>query len=226
MRRIEVKNLDRWVAGFLRGRRYEFRTQYGRNEEAWQRALDCKSPDLDLPDSFYEDEWEQVIQANGVTSEEEYRQVSRIGRGTRLGRRARVGVWPVFEEYRAQLAELGLKEVDDAYRDAATLLKDDGDGSGYAAVIVDEGQDMGAQAFALVRAIVPAGRDDLIIVGDGHQRIYGRNRVVLGRCGIDIRGRSRKLRLNYRTTEETPAMGVAPAGGPRHRRSGRGYGRQ
>ena len=203
MRRIEVKNLDRWVAGFLRGRRYEFRTQYGRNEEAWQRALDCKSPELDLPDSFYEDEWEQVIQANGVTSEEEYRQVSRVGRGTRLGRRARVGVWPVFEEYRAQLAERGLKEVDDAYRDAATLLEDDGDGSGYAAVIVDEAQDMGAQAFALVRAIAPAGRDDLFIVGDGHQRIYGRNRVVLGRCGIDIRGRSRKLRLNYRTTEET-----------------------
>ena len=203
MSRIEVKNLDRWVAGFLRGRRYEFQTQYGRNREAWQRALDCKPPELALPDSFYEDEWEQVIQASGVTSEQEYRQVSRIGRGTRLGRSARVKVWPVFEEYRAQLAERGLKEVDDAYRDAAALLIEDGGGSDYVTVIVDEAQDMGAQAFALVRAIVPSGRDDLFIVGDGHQRIYGRNRVVLGRCGIDIRGRSRKLRLNYRTTEET-----------------------
>ena len=112
-------------------------------------------------------------------------------------------LWPVFEEYRAQLAERGLKEVDDAYRDAATLLKEDATDSGYAAVIVDEAQDMGAQAFSLVRSIVPAGRDDLFIVGDGHQRIYGRNRVVLRRSGIDIRGRSRKLRLNYRTTEET-----------------------
>ena len=129
--------------------------------------------------------------------------MSRVGRGTRLGRSARVKVWPVFEEYRAQLAERGLKEVDDAYRDAAALLVEDRDGSDYVTVIVDEAQDMGAQAFALVRAIVPSGRDDLFIVGDGHQRIYGRNRVVLGRCGIDIRGRSRKLRLNYRTTEET-----------------------
>ena len=203
MSRIEVKNLDRWVAGFLRGRRYEFQTQYGRNREAWQRALDCKPPELGLPDSFFEDEWVQVIQANGVTNEQEYRQVSRVGRGTRLGRSARVEVWPVFEEYRAQLAERGLKEVDDAYRDAAALLNEDGDGSEYVTVIVDEAQDMGAQAFALVRAIVPSGRDDLFIVGDGHQRIYGRNRVVLGRCGIDLRGRSRKLRLNYRTTEET-----------------------
>ena len=65
---------------------------------------------------------------------------------------------------------------------------------------MDEAQDMDAQAFALIRAIAPAGRDDLFIAGDGHQRIHGRNRVVMGRCGIDIRGRSRKLRLNYRTT--------------------------
>lgn len=48
----------------------------------------------------------------------------------------------------------------------------------------------------------------LFIVGDGHQRIYGRSRVVLGRCGIRIVGRSRKLRLNYRTTEETRTSAV------------------
>ena len=200
---MEVTNLDRWMVRFLRGKRYEFHIEFGRNREAWQRALDLKPPELDLSDSFYEDEWEQVIQAKGVVSEQEYRRVSRVGRGTRLGRGARVRVWPVFEEYRAQLAERGLKEVDDAYRDAAALLGEDGAGSGYAAVVVDEAQDMGAQAFSLIRAIAPAGRDDLFIAGDGHQRIYGRNRVVMGRCGIDIHGRSCKLRLNYRTTEET-----------------------
>ena len=203
MNRIEVTNLDRWVVRFLRGKRYEFQIEFGRNPEAWQQALDLKPPELELSDSFFGDEWEQVIQAKGVASEQDYRHVSRVGRGTRLGRRARVRVWPVFEEYRAQLAERGLKEVDDAYRDAAALLRDDDSGSGYAAVVVDEAQDMGAQAFSLIRAIAPAGRDDLFIAGDGHQRIYGRNRVVMGRCGIDIRGRSRKLRLNYRTTEET-----------------------
>ena len=203
MSRIEVTNLDRWVVRFLRGKRYEFQVAFGRNREAWQRALDLKPPELGLSDSFCEDEWEQVIQAKGVANEQEYRHVSRVGRGTRLGRGARVRVWPVFEEYRAQLAERGLKEVDDAYRDAAALLRNNGVGSGYVAVVVDEAQDMGAQAFLLIRAITPAGRDDLFIAGDGHQRIYGRNRVVMGRCDIDIRGRSRKLRLNYRTTEET-----------------------
>ena len=152
---MEVTNLDRWMVRFLRGKRYEFHIEFGRNREAWQRALDLKPPELDLSDSFYEDEWEQVIQAKGVVSEQEYRRVSRVGRGTRLGRGARVRVWPVFEEYRAQLAERGLKEVDDAYRDAAALLGEDGAGSGYAAVVVDEAQDMGAQAFSLIRAIAP-----------------------------------------------------------------------
>ena len=206
MARIEVTNLDRWVVGFLRRRRYRFRIVYDRGRdagEAWQRALDLKPPGLDFPDAFYGDEWEQVVQANGVTTADEYLRVPRTGRGVRLGRAARARVWPVFEEYRAQLAERGLKEVDDAFRDAAALLREDRGALDYAAVIVDEAQDMGAQSWRLIRAIVPQGPDDLFITGDGHQRIYGRNRVVLGRCGIDVRGRARKLRLNYRTTEQT-----------------------
>ncbi len=201
--RIDITNLDRWVVRFLRGRRYQFRILFGRDHDAWQRALDLKSPDLDCPDGFYDDEWEEVVQAHGVTSLDEYLRVSRVGRGSRLNRAARARAWRVFEEYRTQLAERGLKEVNDAYRDAAVLLQNHPEALDYVAVIVDEGQDMGAQAYRLLRAIVPAGANDLFVVGDGHQRIYGRNKVVLGRCGIDVRGRSRKLRLNYRTTEET-----------------------
>ena len=213
MARIEVTNLDRWVRGFLQGQRYDFRVQYGRDGESWERALDLKDPGLEFPDAFYRDEWEQVVLARGVTSEDEYRRVSRVGRGTRLSRAARVKVWRVFEEYRAQLAERGLKEVDDAYRDAASLLDAGAAELAYRSVIVDEAQDMSAQAFRLLRRIVPEGQDNLFLVGDAHQRIYGRSRVVLSRCGINIVGRSRKLRLNYRTTEET--RGWAATAAPR-----------
>ena len=128
-----------------------------------------------------------------------------VGRGSRLNRAARAKAWRVFEEYRTQLAERGLKEVDDAYRDAAVLLQNDRDELGYAAVIVDEAQDMGAQAYRLIRNIVPADADDLFVVGDGHQRIYGPNRV--GRCGIDVRGRSRSCAC-------ITAPPRRPAGGP------------
>ncbi len=201
--RIQITNLDRWVRGFLEGQRYDFRVEYGRDHESWQRALDLKDAGLEFPDAFYRDEWEQVVLARGVTTEDEYRRVSRVGRGTRLNRAARVKVWRVFEEYRAQLAERGVKEVDDAYRDAASLLEAGAAELPYRSVIVDEAQDMSPQAFRLLRRTVPEGPDDLFLVGDAHQRIYGRTRVVLSRCGINVVGRSRKLRLNYRTTEET-----------------------
>ena len=203
MSRIEVTNLARWVRGFLEGQRYDFRIEHEQDKESWQRALDLKDAGLEFPDTFYRDEWEQVVLARGVTTEDEYRRVSRVGRGTRLTRAARVKVWRVFEEYRAQLTERGVKELDDAYRDAASLLEAGAAELPYRSVIVDEAQDMSPQAFRLLRRTVPERPDDLFLVGDAHQRIYGRVRVVLSRCGINVVGRSRKLRLNYRTTEET-----------------------
>jgi superfamily I DNA/RNA helicase len=69
--------------------------------------------------------------------------------------------------------------------------------------------DFGPQALKLLRAMIPEGRNDLFFVGDGHQRIYSRNRAVMSKCGIDIRGRSRKLYLNYRTTDEIRRHAVA-----------------
>ena len=203
MERIKVANLDSWVTGFLRRQGYEFEIAYERDSRAWKKAMDLRDADLTLVDAFYEEEWEQVVQAVGIETEEDYLTAFRAGRGTRLSRGARAKVWPVFAEYRMQLAERDVKDVNDAYRDAAALLKDGSSDADYAGVIVDEAQDLSAPAYRLIRSIVPEGKDDLFVVGDGHQRIYGRSNVVLGRCGINIRGRSKKLRLNYRTTEET-----------------------
>ena len=212
MARIEVTNLDRWVHGFLRRRNYDFRIVYDRARapwnDLWRQALEQKDPGLELSEAFYEDELNQIVLAHGITTEAEYLRVSRVGRGTPLRRAQRARAWPVFEDYRLNLSLQGGKEMDDAYRAAADLLADDRSGIGYAAAIVDEAQDMGAQAYRLLRTLIPEGPDDLFIVGDGHQRIFGRSRVVLGRCGIRIVGRSRKLRLNYRTTEETRTWAV------------------
>jgi superfamily I DNA/RNA helicase/mRNA-degrading endonuclease RelE of RelBE toxin-antitoxin system len=203
MSRIEVINLDRWVNRFLRRLKYEYSLVFdAQSQPFWQKALDLKPLDVDLPDAFYREEWQRVIQPQSIETLEQYKRASRIGRGTKLNRAARIKVWQVFEEYRNQLTIHKKKEVDDAYRDAAALLDHEGAPLNYAAVVVDEAQDMGTQAFRLIRKLAPEGPNDLFIVGDGHQRIYGRNKVVLSRCGINIRGRSRKLRINYRTTEE------------------------
>lgn len=206
--KVEVSNLDRWVYRFLRQRNYEHRIIYKRDTEAWERALQLASPDAGLDETFYADEWDQIVAAQGVQSLDEYRRISRVGRRSILSRSKRDLVWPVFEEYRAQLSGKRMKDVDDAYRDAAQLLEA-GAAAAYSAIVVDETQDFGPQALRLIRAMVPAGRNDLFFVGDGHQRIYSKNKAVLGRCGIDIRGRSRKLYLNYRTTDEIRKLAVA-----------------
>ena len=203
MDRIEVVNLDRWVYGYLHSQGYQQKIVFDRHSKAWKDALKKVPKDIDLPDKFYEEEWEQVIQPNSISTRDEYRRVSRIGRGTPLHRKVRDGVWKVFECYRTELAKLDLTEVQDAYLDAASILMNGGSTQRYKSVIVDEAQDMSSQAFRLIRALVPAGKNDVFITGDGHQRIYRRSNLVLGHCGVNIVGRSRKLRLNYRTTEET-----------------------
>lgn len=208
--KIEVTNLDRWVSEFLRKNGYAFAIDYGkRTQSLWEKALTMAAVDSDLKPSFYREEWEQVIQPQCITTEAEYFKASRTGRGTLLNRRLRKEVWAVFQEYRLLLDENGLREPDDAMRDAFLLLEQKGYDLPYSAVVVDESQDMGFQAFRLIRRIISGGdsKNDLFIVGDGHQRIY-RHKVVLGQCGVNIRGRSQKLRINYRTTEENRKWAV------------------
>jgi DNA helicase IV len=129
-------------------------------------------------------------------------------RATRLNRKTRKLIWTVFEEYRILVNEEGLREGADAMRDARLLLRDKEPSLPYRAIIVDEAQDMGTQAFKLIRQMIPKEcQNDIFIVGDAHQRIY-RHKVVLGQCGINIIGRGKKLRVNYRTTDETRKWAV------------------
>lgn len=216
MAKIEVRNLDAWVHGFMRLRKLEHKIVYGRSKDgalqAWQAAMATKDVSIDVPPNFYEQELEQVVLAQGVTTRDEYRTVRRTGRGVILSRAKRDAIWPVFEEYRGQLTSRKLKEVDDAYREIASLLEQEntsGQQLPYSGIVIDETQDLGPQALKLLRAMIPREANDLFFVGDGHQRIYTRNRAAMSKCGIDIRGRSRKLYLNYRTTDEIRRAAVA-----------------
>ena len=208
MERIEVVNLDSWVSQFLRGQGYSYRIDYGQQtRDLWEQALLVGPEDTDP--TFLRNEWAQVIQPKGIDTEREYMRTTRIGRGTPLQRSERKKIWPVFDEYRSLLDEHKLRERPDAFRDARRLLEEKGDILPYRSVVVDEAQDMGMQAFKLIRQMIPGGDqpNDLFIAGDAHQRIYDRQ-VVLGHCGINIVGRGRKLRINYRTTEENRKWAV------------------
>ncbi len=205
MKRIRVVNLDAWVGEFLRREGIETRIVYDNDEleEIWRVAYTLAPSELGLPLSFYQEEWQNVICAHGCLRLRDYLVAKRTGRGTRLSRQQRQGIWPVFEEYRNLLKERGLREPDDAMRDACQIISARGQESlPFKAIIVDEAQDMSEAAFRLLRTMLGEPKaNDLFIVGDAHQRIYGKL-VTLSHCGIDVRGRARKLRLNYRTTDE------------------------
>lgn len=209
MRRMEIINIDAWVSRFLRQSGYDYRIVFGDElREIWQSALNQAPADLALDDQFYRDEWEKVVQVQGITDRENYVKASRTGRGRRLSRRDRLSVWAVFEEYRALLNARRWRELTDAVRDARNIIESRSQVLPYVAVVVDEAQDMSPEVFRLIRQLVAPSVNDIFITGDAHQRIYG-HKVILSHCGIDIRGRSRKLRINYRTTEQTRKWAVA-----------------
>lgn len=166
--------------------------------DAWAQAVD--EVGLALPAEFVAKEWEQVVLAQGLYSRDDYFRAPRAGRGLRLSRRQRAQVWEAVETFGNLLADRGQR----------TFLQLADAAAGYAArqrvtpfdhIVVDEAQDLHPAQWRMLRALVAAGPDDLFIVGDTHQRIYDR-RVSLSGLGIEIRGRSHRLRLNYRTTQE------------------------
>ncbi len=201
--RIEVVNVDQWALGILKrfGYRHTLLFDEKKRREMWDRAMTRKPDGLSHPDSFYRYEYERVVLAQGCETAEDYARASRVGRGVQLSRAQRQLVWPVFAEYRSQLRASNLREPEEAYRDALVLLEKNGANLGIRSIVVDETQDLSAAALTLLRAAVPHGQNDMFLVGDAHQRIY-RHRVTLSRVGIDVRGRGRKLRINYRTTDE------------------------
>lgn len=207
--KIEVKNLDQWVYEFLNKHGYKNEIVYeNKTAELWERAVASRDNTLDLEDSFFKEEWERVIQKHAISTLNDYIKVSRAGRGTRLSRAQRKLIWDVFEQYRLLLSAKDYKEPSDAMRDVRVLLKNTSDNDLYSHIIVDEAQDLTAEAFRLLRDLVAPSKNDIFIVGDAHQRIYG-HKVVLGQCGINIIGRSKKLKLNYRTTDEIRKWAVS-----------------
>ena len=157
---------------------------------------------MGLNEVFFEDEWNAVVQAQGITKPLEYMQAPRTGRGVRLDRKKRIAVWKVFEEYRTLMNIRKVRDSATAMSECCQLMRSQPDFHPYCAIVVDEGQDLSMNAFRLLRILAGAEhKNDLFIVGDAHQRIY-RNKVTLSKCGINVRGRSSQLRVNYRTTEE------------------------
>ncbi|WP_327088230.1 AAA family ATPase [Nonomuraea sp. NBC_01738] len=178
-------------------------------KELWRRVIRRRA--LDLTDRFLAEEWRQVVLAQGITLSDDYLGAKRVGRGRRLGSLQRAQVWRAIAEFEQDLAEGNFRTFETVCVEATRVLKESRD-EPYDHVIVDEAQDLHPVRWRVIRAAVASGVDDLFIAGDTHQRIYD-NRVSLSSVGVQVAGRSTRLKINYRTTEEILAWSCAMLAG-------------
>ena len=185
----------------------------------WQEVLTLMGDEL--PEGlrsadFLESEYELIVLPQRITSLRQYLRVRRPGRGVALDRSRRAAVWKAVERYRDRSADLGVTSFSEQLVLAAAWLDHEADlGSPrpFRHVLVDEAQDLSPAHLQLLRALVESGSDDLFLAEDSHQRIYGK-KITLSHYGIQVRGRSRRLTRNYRTTRQNldVAFGILDPG--------------
>ena len=180
-----------------------------RSGAAWSRAIGEAGRTLPAEiatTAFFEAEYETVVLPHRITTESQYLEVRRQGRGKSFSRARRMAVWRVIAAYRSAGSSEGGTDFGERAAIAAAWLERTG-ARLFDHVVVDEAQDLTPLHFQLLRALVAEGPDDLFLCEDSHQRIYGR-KVTLSHYGIEVRGRARRLTLNYRTTAQNLAWAV------------------
>jgi UvrD-like helicase C-terminal domain/AAA domain len=205
--RIDVASLDE-----LGERLYRF--AFGKPALAssvWIRAALAEATsaiqfDLDKPTAaklgaaFLVNEWVEVVDAWQLTSWEQYRDFKRLGRKTRLSEAQRAAAWSVFERVISRMPQEGLITAPALFSRLAEHYAC-GAKSPFDHIVVDEAQDIGVQQLRFLAALGGSRADGLFFAGDLGQRIF-QSPFSWKALGVDVRGRSRTLQVNYRTSHQ------------------------
>ena len=149
---------------------------------------------------FLMGEWSDVVDARNLTNWEAYRDVSRLGRRTRVSGKQREVLWPIFERVRAGLAKQGLVTWPEIFGRLSADLGANGL-KPFDFAVVDEAQDIGVPEARFLAALAGDKSDGLFFAGDLGQRIF-QQPFSWKSLGIDVRGRSFTLKVNYRTSHQ------------------------
>ena len=145
-------------------------------------------------------EWEQVVDAWQLDTWEAYRDVARLGRKTRLPEARRAILWSMFEQVRAGLASRNMITRSAMFTKLATTIAESRNPP-FDFIVVDEAQDVGVAHLRFFAGLGRHRPDALFFSGDLGQRIFQPPFSWLA-LGVDIRGRSKTLRVNYRTSHQ------------------------
>jgi len=154
--------------------------------------------------AFLVSEWTDVVNAWQISSWEAYRDVQRLGRKTRLGEKQRQTLWAIFEKVNDRLIEGGLVTMPGIYAELTRLLVA-GEVEAPEHVVVDESQDVSVPQLRFLAALAGDQPDGLFFAGDLGQRIF-QTPFSWKSLGVDVRGRSRTLKINYRTSHQIRSM--------------------
>jgi hypothetical protein len=149
---------------------------------------------------FLLSEWLHVVDAWQIADVEAYAKVPRLGRKNRMSAGQRERLWPVFAAVRASLAKRGLATWPDIFSRTAVQYASRTD-KPFTHIVVDEAQDLGVAELRFLSAIAPSSPDALFFAGDLGQRIF-QQPFSWKELGVDVRGRSSTLTVNYRTSHQ------------------------
>ncbi len=149
---------------------------------------------------FLRTEWEQIVDAWQLGSWDAYRNVPRLGRKTRLPEQQRQILWSIFSQVRSRLKSDNLVTISEMFRKLTARLEQTGQAP-FDFCVVDEAQDINVPQLLFLAALGCGRPNSLFFAGDLGQRIFQLPFSWKG-LGVDIRGRSRTLKINYRTSHQ------------------------
>ena len=183
---------------------------YSGDEESlklWREILETEVTEFD--EKFLYDEYIDVIVYFGNTDVKSYMMQQRVGRTKALSRKQRIEIWKLVEKYIELKQERKVVDRLELFNETTRYLNDNNIRP-YTNVIADEFQDFSNPELKFLRALVAEVRNDLFLTGDPMQRIYSGRKINFGAAGINVRGvRSRRLKINYRTTEPIKKVAVS-----------------
>ncbi len=163
-----------------------------------QAAADVSEAQFSL--NFLVAEWSEVVDAWQLTTWAAYRDVAKLGRKTRLPENRRELLWQIFEKVRAGLRERGLVTNSDLFGRLAERMSH-GKTRPYDFAVIDEAQDVSVAQLRFLAGFGGDRSNSLFFAGDLGQRIF-QQPFSWKALGVDVRGRSSVLRINYRTSHQ------------------------
>lgn len=155
-------------------------------------------------ESFLFGEWQQIVDAWQLQTWDAYRDVKRLGRKTRLSDAQRSTLWTVFDTVRQELESEGLISMAGVFtRLAGELPKRKH--PPFEHVVLDEAQDVSVAQLKFLAALGGERPNALFFAGDLGQRIF-QSAFSWKSLGVDVRGRSKTLTVNYRTSHQIRAQ--------------------